>query len=125
MLASIRHEGTGYDDLLMSGVGREEARARTRPAIDRIPPRQIPQGTEERAALYRGRLAGTRTLIVLDNAADEAQVRPLIPGDAGCLVLITSRRKLKSLDDAHVVALTCCRTRTRSRCWPRWPGRGA
>jgi DNA-binding SARP family transcriptional activator/tetratricopeptide (TPR) repeat protein len=70
-----------------------------------IPPRQIPQSTEERAALYRGRLAGTRTLIVLDNAADEAQVRPLIPGDAGCLVLITSRRKLKSLDDAHVVAL--------------------
>ncbi len=70
-----------------------------------IPPQQIPQSTEERAALYRGRLAGTRTLIVLDNAADEAQVRPLIPGDAGCLVLITSRRKLKSLDDAHVVAL--------------------
>ncbi len=70
-----------------------------------IPPQQIPQSTEERAALYRGRLAGTRTLIVLDNAADEAQVRPLIPGDAGCLVLITSRRKLKSLDDVHVVAL--------------------
>ncbi len=70
-----------------------------------IPPRQIPQSTEERAALYRDRLAGTRTLIVLDNAADEAQVRPLIPGDAGCLVLITSRRKLRSLDDAHVVAL--------------------
>jgi hypothetical protein len=70
-----------------------------------IPPQRIPAGTEERAALYRERLAGTRTLIVLDNAADEAQVRPLIPGDAGCLVLVTSRRKLKSLDDAQVVAV--------------------
>ena len=70
-----------------------------------VPPQQIPGDTEERAALYRERLASTRTLIVLDNAADEAQVRPLIPGDAGCLVLITSRRKLKSLDDAHVVAV--------------------
>jgi tetratricopeptide (TPR) repeat protein len=70
-----------------------------------VPPQQIPRDTDERAALYRERLAGTRTLIVLDNAADEAQVRPLIPGDAGCLVLITSRRKLKSLDDAHIVAV--------------------
>ncbi|MBV9855105.1 MAG: tetratricopeptide repeat protein [Streptosporangiaceae bacterium] len=70
-----------------------------------VPPRQIPAGTEERAALYRARLAGTRTLVVLDNAVDEAQVRPLIPGGAGCLVLITSRRKLKALDDGHVVAL--------------------
>jgi DNA-binding SARP family transcriptional activator len=60
-----------------------------------VSPQQIPGDTEERAALYRERLAGTRTLIVLDNAADEAQVRPLIPGDAGCLVLVTSRRKLK------------------------------
>ena len=36
VLASIRHEDTGYDDLLMSGVSRDEARARTRPVIDRI-----------------------------------------------------------------------------------------
>jgi hypothetical protein len=70
-----------------------------------VTPQQIPGDTEERAALYRERLAGTRTLIVLDNAADEAQVRPPVPGGPGCLVLITSRRKLKSLDDAHVLAL--------------------
>jgi DNA-binding SARP family transcriptional activator len=70
-----------------------------------VSPQQIPGDTEERAALYRERLAGTRTLIVLDNAADEAQVRPLIPGEAGCLVLVTSRRKLKALDDAQVVAV--------------------
>ena len=70
-----------------------------------VQPRQIPDDIEERAALYRERLRGTRTLIVLDNAADEAQVRPLIPGGAGCLVLVTSRRKLQGLDEAHAVAL--------------------
>jgi DNA-binding SARP family transcriptional activator len=70
-----------------------------------VAPQQVPQDTDERAALFRQRLAGTRTLIVLDNAASEAQVRPLLPGSAGCLLLITSRRRLRGLDDAHVLAL--------------------
>jgi DNA-binding SARP family transcriptional activator len=70
-----------------------------------VPAQQIPEDAEERAALYRERLAGTRTLIVLDNAVDEAQIRPLIPGGTGCMVLVTSRRKLKGLDDAHTMAL--------------------
>jgi DNA-binding SARP family transcriptional activator/tetratricopeptide (TPR) repeat protein len=69
-----------------------------------VPPRQIPEDTEERAAVFRHRLAGTSTLLVLDNAASEAQVRPLLPGSATCLVVITSRRRLKGLD-AHVLAL--------------------
>jgi DNA-binding SARP family transcriptional activator/tetratricopeptide (TPR) repeat protein len=70
-----------------------------------VPPNQIPKDTEQCAALYRQRLTGTGTLIVLDNALNEAQVRPLLPGDPGCLVLVTSRRKLKGLDDARSLSL--------------------
>ena len=70
-----------------------------------VPPGQIPNENEQAAALYRQQLADTRTLIVLDNAATEAQIRPLLPGAGSCLVLITSRRRLKGLDDAHTLSL--------------------
>jgi hypothetical protein len=73
-------------------------------ALD-LPPQQIPAGLDERAALFRQCLADTRTLILLDNAASEAQVRPLLPGDSGCLVIITSRKRLKGLHDVHPVTL--------------------
>jgi tetratricopeptide (TPR) repeat protein/transcriptional regulator with XRE-family HTH domain len=70
-----------------------------------VPPQRIPADPDERAALYRQRLADSRTLIVLDNATGENQVRPLLPANPGCLVLITSRKRLKGLPDAHPVAL--------------------
>jgi DNA-binding SARP family transcriptional activator len=70
-----------------------------------IPSRQIPPELDARAALYRDLLAGTRTLIVLDNVANEEQIRPLLPGSGRCTVLITSRTQLRSLDDAHIVPL--------------------
>jgi DNA-binding SARP family transcriptional activator len=70
-----------------------------------VPPERIPQDGEQAAALYRQQLADTRTLIVLDNAAAEAQVRPLLPGTGSCLVLVTSRKRLKALDDAHSLSL--------------------
>jgi DNA-binding SARP family transcriptional activator/tetratricopeptide (TPR) repeat protein len=69
------------------------------------PPQLIPHGVDERAAYYRHRLADTRTLIVLDNASSTAQIRPLLPGGPGCLVVVTSRSQLTGLDDAHVIAL--------------------
>lgn len=70
-----------------------------------IPARQIPPALDARAALYRDWLADTRTLIVLDNVANEEQIRPLLPGSGRCTVLITSRTRLRSLDDAHTVPL--------------------
>jgi tetratricopeptide (TPR) repeat protein len=65
----------------------------------------IPTDAEERAGLYRARLHGRRVLVVLDDAASEEQVRPVLPGSAGSTVLITSRRNLTGLDGLVTVLL--------------------
>jgi tetratricopeptide (TPR) repeat protein len=70
-----------------------------------VPPGRIPPSLAERAALYRSTLAGTRTLVLIDNATTSAQVRPLLPAGRGCLALVTSRRQLIGLDDAHFLSL--------------------
>ena len=67
--------------------------------------RQIPPGLEARARLWRDYLAGMRLLLVFDDAAGHEQVRPLLPGTARSLVLITSRRHLTALEDAHTISL--------------------
>ena len=65
----------------------------------------IPPGLEARTALWRDRLAARQLLLILDDAADSEQVRPLLPGSGGSLVLVTSRRHLSALEDATVISL--------------------
>jgi tetratricopeptide (TPR) repeat protein len=62
-----------------------------------VPPQRIPVGREAQGALYRSVLADKRMIILLDNAFEAEQVRPLVPAAPGCLVLVTSRNRLVSL----------------------------
>jgi DNA-binding SARP family transcriptional activator/tetratricopeptide (TPR) repeat protein len=61
----------------------------------------IPEGMPERVATYRSLVADRRLLVVLDDAADGAQVRDLIPAGPGCGVLVTARKRLPEIDGAH------------------------
>lgn len=73
-----------------------------------VEPDQIPREVDEQASTFRSILSTRRVLILLDNAASEEQVRPLLPGTPGCAVIVTSRndlRGLTALDDARRVEL--------------------
>jgi DNA-binding SARP family transcriptional activator len=73
-----------------------------------VPPASIPPDENGQVTLYRSLLAGRRVLIVLDNASDAEQIRPLLPGAPGCAVLVTSRNQLTGLaaaEGAHLLPL--------------------
>ncbi|MFF8433116.1 AfsR/SARP family transcriptional regulator [Streptomyces bacillaris] len=76
---------------------------------DGATPEEIPAGPAERGAAWRSRLAGRRALLVLDNAADAAQVTPLLPGAGDTLTLITTRRKSAAPDGARRLTLGALR----------------
>jgi DNA-binding SARP family transcriptional activator/tetratricopeptide (TPR) repeat protein len=65
----------------------------------------LPAGVEQRGALLRARLTGRQVLLVLDDAAGAAQVRPLLPSNPDCAVIVTSRRRLIGLPGVHDVSL--------------------
>src|SRR2546430_3414706 len=88
-------------------MGPEEA---VRGFLDALPapPQRIPVGFDAQVGLFRSLLSGRRMLLVLDNAGDAEQVRPLLPGAPGCLTLVTSRRQLSGLvatEGAHPLPL--------------------
>jgi DNA-binding SARP family transcriptional activator/tetratricopeptide (TPR) repeat protein len=109
LLADRFPDGCLFIDL--HGHTDEVAPVETEQALERllralgVPGDRIPVDPDDRAALYRSELAGRRTLVLLDNARDERHVRPLLPAAPGCLVLVTSRRRLSALDDATVLSL--------------------
>ncbi|MCU7730648.1 NB-ARC domain-containing protein [Actinoplanes sp. KI2] len=106
-LASAYPDGGRYVDLQGFTPGQEPldppaALARLLAGLD---VGHLPADVAERAALWRSELSRRRTLVVLDNAADAEQVRPLLPGAGKSAVLVTSRNRLVSLDAAPPVSL--------------------
>ncbi len=84
---------------------------------------QIPSAVEARAGLWRDHLAGKKVLLLLDDAAGHEQVTPLLPGTAGSLVLVTSRRHLTALQDAVAISLDTLHPREAAALLARLSGR--
>ena len=108
-LAPLYPDGQIYLPLHAHAAGRQPVRPADALAsllqIIGIPPAQIPPSLEARASLWRDRLAGRQLLLLLDDAAGTDQIKPLLPGTSGILVLVTCRVHLTALEDARVISL--------------------
>jgi hypothetical protein len=106
-LASYYSDGQLYVDLRGAGDDRLDPLAVLGEFLRALglEGRSIPDDMDERSRLYRAGLAYRRILVVLDNAASEAQVRPLLPGSASCGVIVTSRRRLAALAGSRIYSL--------------------
>jgi DNA-binding SARP family transcriptional activator len=107
LLRSHYPDGQLYTNLLSAArlpVTPSEALARFLRDLG-MEPGRIPADAEERAAHYRSLLTDRKVLIVLDDAKDAAQVRPLLPGSASCAVLVTARNRMPDLAGSRVVDL--------------------
>ncbi|MET0423167.1 MAG: BTAD domain-containing putative transcriptional regulator [Actinoplanes sp.] len=95
-------DGLLYANLRSAGAGADPGRvlADLLTALG-MASHRLPPGLDARGALYRSALAGRRTLIVLDDASDAAQIRPLLPGAGGNAVLVTSHGRLSGLATVH------------------------
>jgi hypothetical protein len=91
---------------------------------DGMVPQAIPAGLDERAALWRDRIAGRKLILVLDDAESTSQVEPLLPGSDGVAVLITSRHRLTALPGALAVTLDVLKAAEAARMFTRLVGRG-
>ncbi|CCH27574.1 BTAD domain-containing putative transcriptional regulator [Actinosynnema sp. NPDC047251] len=69
-----------------------------------VPPESVPLDQDEQEAMFRSRLTDQQVLLVLDNAANAEQIRPLLPGSPGCAVLVTSRDTLRGLAVSHAAS---------------------
>ncbi|MFD9701607.1 BTAD domain-containing putative transcriptional regulator [Lentzea sp. NPDC059081] len=109
LLADDYPDGLYFIDLHGYTVGKQPRTAEA--ALDVLlrqagtPVELIPPGLAERVERWRATAAGKRILVVLDNAAEAAQVRPLLPGTTEGLALVTSRRRLTTLDGGRPVSL--------------------
>ncbi|SFP25605.1 NB-ARC domain-containing protein [Actinomadura madurae] len=93
-------DGDLYVDMRGYGPGRPLSAGEALDGFLRAlgaPPEAIPDGTDQRASVYRTLLDGRRVLVVVDNAASSSDIRPLLPASRGCFALITSRSTLAGL----------------------------
>lgn len=102
-------DGQLYADLRGCGISGTPASTQEviRGVLDAfsVEPARIPADPRSQAGLYRSVLAGKKVVLVLDDAGEEDQVRPLLPGGGGCLVIVTSRHRLTGLAAAHGATL--------------------